>query len=149
MSYTFDYIASDNQKIKITFLNREEFSSLDEDWKKEAYQAGPVIKENDDELHTLGVQGFIYNFINEKDLDWIPKILDEFRKKNYKSTWDEGFNSYPSPTKREQFFWDFIDKEGDEALYGIDLFIIKEFYKSDYLYSLLIEECKKRDSKGF
>ena len=148
MSYTFDYIASDNQKIKITILNREEFSLLDDDGQEE-YQAGPIIEEDeDDAISTLGVQGFIYNFVNEKDLYWIPKILDEFMKKNYKSTWDEGFNSYPSPTKREQFFWDFIDKEGDEALYGIDLFTIKEFYKNDTLYSLLIEECQKRDSKG-
>ena len=142
MSYTFDYIASDNKKIKITILNREEFFLLDDEGKEE-YQAGPVIEEDDD-LRTLGVQGFIYNFINEKDLDWIPKILDEFMKKNYKSTWDEGYTSYPSPVKREQFFWDFIDEEGDEALYGIDLYTINQFYKNDTLYSLLIEECQHR-----
>ena len=147
MSYTFDFINSENQKIKITILNREEFSLLDDDGKEE-YQAGPIIEE-DDAISTLGVQGFIYDFVNEKDLDWIPKILDEFMKNKYKKTWNEGHASYSSPVEREQFFWDFIDKEGEEALYGIDLFTIKEFYKNDTLYSLLIEDCLKRDSTGY
>ena len=61
MSYTFDFINSENQKIKITILNREEFSLLDDDGKEE-YQAGPIIEE-DDAISTLGVQGFIYNFV--------------------------------------------------------------------------------------
>ena len=69
-------------------------------------------------------------------------MLDEFIEKNYKEAWNEA--SEKSKMDREDFFWEFIDQEGDEALNGIDLHIINEVYKSDFWYSLLINACKTK-----
>ena len=143
MSYTFEYTTNSGETQTITILNREEFSGLDDEEKIE-YQAGPIIEEKEDFLSTLVVQGFIYDLVNEVDLYFIPRALDEFIKVNYKSKHEEVWNLETDPSEREELFWNFIDETGDEALDGIDLHILNSIYKNDDLYSMLIEECKKR-----
>ncbi len=143
MSYTFKYTIKSGEIQKITFLNREEFSALNDEEKIE-YQAGPIIEEKEEFLSTLVVQGFIYDLVNEVDLYFIPRALDEFIKVNYKSKYEEVWNLETDPSEREELFWNFIDEVGDEALDGIDLHILNSIYKNDDLYSMLIEECKKR-----
>ena len=143
MPYTFKYTIKSGETQKITFLNREEFSALNDEEKIE-YQAGPIIEEKEDFLSTLVVQGFIYDLVNEVDLNFIPRALDEFIKVNYKSKYEEVCLSEPNLLNREELFWNFIDEVGDEALDGIDLHILNSIYKDDDLYSMLIEECEKR-----
>ena len=143
MSYTFEYTETQ----KITILTREEFSGLDDEDKIE-YQAGPFSKESDGnetyDLRTLLVQAFIYEVVNEADLYFIPRALEEFVKVKFRSKWEEVLSSEPSQEKKEELFWDFIYKEGDEATDGIDLYILNEVYKNDYLYEMIIKECETR-----
>ena len=143
MPYIFKYTIKSGETQKITFLNREEFSALNDEEKTE-YQAGPIIEKKEEFLSTLVVQGFIYDLVNQVDLFYIPKALDEFIKVNYKSKYEEACLSEPNLLNREELFWNFIDEVGDEALDGIDLHILNSIYKNDDLYSMLIEECKKR-----
>ena len=148
MSYIFKYTSKADDTQTITILNREEFSVLSDEEKIE-YQAGPTIKESDGneiyDLNTLVVQGFIYDLVNEVELYFIPRALENFMKENYRSKWEEIFPSEPSLVKREELFWNFIDTEaGDEALDGIDLHILNSIYKNDNLYSMIIIECEKR-----
>ena len=143
MPYIFKYTIKSGETQKITFLNREEFSALNDEEKIE-YQAGPIIEEKEDFLSTLVVQGFIYDLVNEVDLYFIPRALDEFIKVNYKSKHEEVWNLETDPSEREELFWNFIDEVGDEALDGIDLHILNSIYKNDDLYSMLIEECEQR-----
>ena len=114
MSYTFKYTSKADDTQTITILNREEFSVLSDEEKIE-YQAGPTIKESDGneiyDLNTLVVQGFIYDLVNEVDLYFIPRALENFMKENYRSKWEEIFPSEPSLVKREELFWNFIDTE--------------------------------------
>ena len=150
MSYTFNYTSKADETQIITILNREEFSVLSDEEKIE-YQAGPTIKESDGneiyDLNTLVVQGFIYDLVNEVDLYFIPRALEDFMKENYRIKWDEVFPYEPSLVEREEIYWNFIDEKGDEALDGIDLHILNSIYKNDNLYSMLIEECEKRSKK--
>ena len=94
MSYTFNYTSKADETQIITILNREEFSVLSDEEKIE-YQAGPTIKESDGneiyDLSTLVVQGFIYDLVNEVDLYFIPRALEDFMKENYRSKWEEIF----------------------------------------------------------
>ena len=144
MSYIFEYTIKSGDTQTITILSRDEFSVLSDDEKIE-YQSGPTIEEEEEELlSTLVVQGFIYDLINEVDLYFIPRALDEFIKVNYKSKHEEVWNLETDPSEREELFWNFIDEVGDEALDGIDLHILNSIYKNDDLYSMLIEECEKR-----
>ena len=144
MSYIFEYTIKSGDTQTITILSRDEFSVLSDEEKIE-YQSGPTIEEEEDEfLSTLVVQGFIYDLINEVDLYFIPRALDEFIKLNYKNKHEEAWNLEIDPSEREELFWNFIDEVGDEALDGIDLHILNSIYKDDDLYSMLIEECEKR-----
>ena len=147
MSYTFKYTSKADDMQTITILNREEFSVLNDEEKIE-YQASPIIKESDGnetyDLSTLGVQAFIYDLVNETDLYFIPRALDEFIKVNYKSKYEEVCLSEPNPLDREELFWDFIDEVGDEAIDGIDLHILNSIYKNDDLYFMIFEDCEKR-----
>ena len=150
MSYTFEYTTYSGETQTITILNREEFSGLDDEEKID-YQAGPIIIESDGnenyDLRTLCVQGFLYDFINEVYLYFIPRALDEFIKLNYKNKHEEAWDLEIDPSEREELFWNFIDEVGDEALDGIDLHILNSIYKDDDVYSMLIEECEKRRKK--
>tara|TARA_B100001778_G_C18349522_1_gene521309 strand:+ start:6 stop:452 length:447 start_codon:yes stop_codon:yes gene_type:complete len=148
MSYTFKYTSKLDDTQKITILNRKEIALLD-NYDKIQYQAGPMVDSEHGDLNTLAVQGFIYDLVNETDLYFIPRALEDFMIKNYKSKYEEVCLSEPSLVGREELFWNFIDsgEEGDEALDGIDLHILNSIYKNDNLYSMLIEECEKRSKK--
>tara|TARA_S200000501_G_scaffold374148_1_gene422997 strand:- start:1650 stop:2096 length:447 start_codon:yes stop_codon:yes gene_type:complete len=144
MSYIFEYTIKSGDTQTITILSRDEFSVLSDDEKIE-YQSGPTIEEEEEELlSTLVVQGFIYDLINEVDLYFIPRALEDFIKENYRSKWEEVFPYEPSLVEREEIYWNFIDEKGDEALDGIDLHILNSIYKNDNLYSMIIKECEKR-----
>jgi len=143
MSYTFEYTTNSGETLTITILTRKEIALLD-DYDKIQYQAGPMVDSEHGDLNTLAVQAFIYDFINEVYLYFIPRALDEFIKLNYKNKHEEAWNLEIEPSEREELFWNFIDEVGDEALDGIDLHILNSIYKDDYLYSMLIEECEKR-----
>ena len=148
MSFIFENTNKDGDTREITILERDEFFVLTDEEKLD-YQSGPKIKEEGQDYtsNTLHIQGFIYDIINEYDSgdNGIPEMLDQFMKTNFEEQWQEGLSEYPSRSDREEFFWDFIDTEGgDEALDGIDLFIINQFYQNDHLYSVLIDECKAR-----
>ena len=143
MSYTFEYTTNSGETQTITILTRKEIALLD-DYDKIQYQAGPMVDSEHGDLNTLAVQAFIYDFINEVYLYFIPRALDEFIKLNYKNKHEEAWNLEIEPSEREELFWNFIDEVGDEALDGIDLHILNSIYKDDYLYSMLIEECEKR-----
>ena len=145
MSYTFEHTNKQGGAREITILDRDEFLKLSDEEKVD-YQLGPMVPdENEEDVieATLQVQSFVYDLINEENLfNGIPGMLDEFIEKNYKEAWSEA--SEKSKMDREDFFWEFIDQEGDEALNGIDLHIINEVYKSDFWYSLLINACKTK-----
>ena len=143
MSYTFEYTTNSGETQTITILTRKEIALLD-DYDKIQYQAGPMVDSEHGDLNTLAVQAFIYDFINEVYLYFIPRALDEFIKLNYKNKHEEAWNLEIEPSEREELFWNFIDEVGDEALDGIDLHILNSIYKDDDLYSMLIEECEKR-----
>tara|TARA_B100001057_G_C22062658_1_gene648898 strand:+ start:27 stop:467 length:441 start_codon:yes stop_codon:yes gene_type:complete len=143
MSYTFEYTTNSGETQTITILTRKEIALLD-DYDKIQYQAGPMVDSEHGDLNTLAVQAFIYDFINEVYLYFIPRALDEFIKLNYKNKHEESWNLEIEPSEREELFWNFIDEVGDEALDGIDLHILNSIYKDDDLYSMLIEECEKR-----
>ena len=145
MSYTFEHTKKQGEAREITILDRDEFLKLSDEEKVD-YQLGPMVPdENDEDVieATLQVQSFVYDLINEENLfNGIPVMLDEFIEKNYKEVWDEA--SEKSKMDREDYFWEFIDQEGDDALNGIDLHIINKVYKSDFWYSLLINACKTK-----
>ena len=145
MSYTFEHTNKQGEAREITILDRDEFLKLSDEEKVD-YQLGPMVPdENEEDVieATLQVQSFVYDLINEENLfNGIPGMLDEFIEKNYKEAWNEA--SEKSKMDREDYFWEFIEEEGDEALNGIDLHIINEVYKSDFWYSLLINACKTK-----
>tara|TARA_Y100001968_G_scaffold53948_1_gene45037 strand:- start:1776 stop:2213 length:438 start_codon:yes stop_codon:yes gene_type:complete len=142
MSYTFEHTNKQGETREITILDRDEFFKLNEEEKID-YQNGPQVKTGDIVENLMYVQGFIYDIINEQDSgdNGLPEMLEQFMKSSFREKWKEGIDNCESRTEREEFYWDFIDEEGDEVLDGIDLFIINKFYESDYLYSLLLEEC--------
>ena len=44
---------------------------------------------------------------------------------------------------RSEYFWSVIDEIGDEALDASDIYFLDYAYKSDFIYRLIEDECKR------
>ena len=150
MPYHFNFTTKTDTTYRLEILNREEYQKLDNEEKLE-YSSSPVL-DDEDETHSLGHQSFIWGIIEANDSgdNGLPEVLDAFMAQYYPGKVQECLanikqsNGEMSWSDRTDFYWNFIDEEGDEALDASDLFFLDYAYKSDEIYQLIINECISR-----